>query len=73
MQNYITDATKVPLVGLGGTLFGGKFPTLVGVIFLIIVLVSPDGLMGVWDRLFQGGGRFGRWRPWEARAGSSGA
>jgi branched-chain amino acid transport system permease protein len=52
MQNYITDATKVPLLGFGGTLFGGKFPTLVGIIFLLIVLVSPNGLLGIWDRAF---------------------
>jgi branched-chain amino acid transport system permease protein len=52
MQNYITDATKVPLLGFGSTLFGGKFPTLVGIIFLLIVLVSPNGLLGIWDRAF---------------------
>lgn len=65
MQNYITDATKVPLLGFGGTLFGGKFPTLVGVIFLVIVLVSPGGLMGIWDRAFELRGRLARWRPVE--------
>jgi branched-chain amino acid transport system permease protein len=54
MQNYITDATKVPLLGFGGTIFGGRFPTLVGIIFLAIVLVSPDGLMGLWGRTVQG-------------------
>jgi branched-chain amino acid transport system permease protein len=54
MQPYITDATKVPLLGFGGTLFGGRFPTLVGIIFLVIVLVSPDGLMGLWGRAVQG-------------------
>jgi branched-chain amino acid transport system permease protein len=54
MQNYITDATKVPLLGFGGTIFGGRFPTLVGIIFLAIVLVSPDGLMGLWGRAVQG-------------------
>ena len=28
-----------------------RFHTLIGVIFLVIVLVSPDGLMGLWARL----------------------
>jgi branched-chain amino acid transport system permease protein len=27
-----------------------RFETLIGVIFLVIVLVSPDGLMGIWGR-----------------------
>ena len=27
-----------------------RFHTLIGVIFLVIVLVSPDGLIGLWDR-----------------------
>jgi branched-chain amino acid transport system permease protein len=63
MQNYITDATKVPLLGFGGTIFGGKFPTLVGIVFLVIVLVSPGGLMGAWDRAFELRGQWRRWRP----------
>ncbi|HLM27038.1 MAG TPA: branched-chain amino acid ABC transporter permease [Thermoleophilaceae bacterium] len=29
---------------------GERFPTLIGLIFLVIVLVSPDGLVGLWDR-----------------------
>jgi branched-chain amino acid transport system permease protein len=62
MQNYITDATKVPLLGFGGTIFGGRFPTLVGIIFLAIVLVSPDGLMGLWGRGLQGWKRVQSWR-----------
>jgi hypothetical protein len=37
---------------LGGTLFGGSFNTVIGIIFLAIVLISPDGLMGIWDRAF---------------------
>ncbi len=56
MDNYITDATRIPLLGFGGTLFGGRFPTVIGIIFLLIVLVSPGGLMGIWDRGF---GAFG--------------
>jgi branched-chain amino acid transport system permease protein len=53
MQNYITTSTHVPLLGFGGTLFGGSFNTLIGIIFLAIVVVSPDGLMGLWGRLFR--------------------
>ena len=33
--------------------FGGSFNTIIGVIFLIIVLASPDGLMGLWDRVWR--------------------
>jgi branched-chain amino acid transport system permease protein len=52
MQNEITTTTHVPLLGFGGTIFGGSFNTLVGIIFLAIVIVSPDGLLGLWGRLF---------------------
>jgi branched-chain amino acid transport system permease protein len=70
MDNYITESTRIPLLGFGGTLFGGRFPTVVGVIFLLIVLVSPGGLMGIWDRgfeLIRGGG----WRR-QAATGKTG-
>jgi branched-chain amino acid transport system permease protein len=30
---------------------GPRFHTLIGVIFLVVVLVSPGGLIGLWDRL----------------------
>jgi branched-chain amino acid transport system permease protein len=53
MDTYITSNTHIPLLGFGGTLFGGSFNTIVGIIFLLIVLVSPDGLMGIWSRLFE--------------------
>ena len=46
MQNYITSSTHIPLLGFGGTLFGGSFNTIIGIIFLAIVVVSPDGLHG---------------------------
>jgi branched-chain amino acid transport system permease protein len=29
---------------------GDRFNTLIGAIFLVIVLLSPGGLLGVWDR-----------------------
>jgi len=60
MQNYITTTTHIPLLGFGGTLFGGSFNTIIGIIFLAIVVVSPDGLLGLWERLFKTGGRWGR-------------
>jgi branched-chain amino acid transport system permease protein len=39
---------------------GARFHTLIGAIFLVIVLVSPGGLMGLWERaltVFSGGRR----------------
>jgi branched-chain amino acid transport system permease protein len=43
IQNYVrTDS--LPIVG-------GTFHTLIGVIFLVIILVSPGGLMGIWESL----------------------
>jgi branched-chain amino acid transport system permease protein len=52
IQNYVRDF-HVPGLSMGGTLFGGTFNTVVGIIFLVIVLVSPGGLMGIWDRAFR--------------------
>ena len=52
MSTYITPNTHIPGLGLGGTLFGGSFNTIIGIIFLAIVVVSPDGLSGIWARLF---------------------
>jgi branched-chain amino acid transport system permease protein len=49
MQNYVRDF-HVPGLSLGGTLFGGSFNTVIGIIFLAIVLVSPTGLFGIWER-----------------------
>ena len=49
IQNYVRDF-HVPGLSFGGTLFGGSFNTVIGIIFLLIVLVSPGGLMGIWDR-----------------------
>jgi branched-chain amino acid transport system permease protein len=40
INNYVRHS--VPLVG-------GSFNTVIGLIFLAIVVVSPDGLMGLWD------------------------
>jgi branched-chain amino acid transport system permease protein len=42
IQNYVrTD--DIPVIG-------GTFRTIVGAIFLVIVLVSPSGLTGLWER-----------------------
>jgi hypothetical protein len=45
------------LLGFGGTLFGGSFNTVIGIIFLAIVVVSPNGLLGLWDRFLDRSGR----------------
>ncbi|HEX4745616.1 MAG TPA: branched-chain amino acid ABC transporter permease [Gaiellaceae bacterium] len=54
INNYVRDV-ELPVVG-------GSFNTIIGLIFLAIVIVSPDGLMGIWDRL---------WRSLGKRTGSS--
>jgi branched-chain amino acid transport system permease protein len=48
INNEVTN--RIPSDGLW--LVGGTFNTVVGLIFLAIVVVSPDGLMGLWDRLW---------------------
>jgi branched-chain amino acid transport system permease protein len=67
MQNYVRDF-HMPGLSFGGTLFGGTFNTIIGILFLLIVLVSPGGLMGIWDRVSAVSGRVrGRLLPTEAR------
>jgi branched-chain amino acid transport system permease protein len=44
INNYVRDVS-VPVVG-------GSFNTVIGLIFLAIVIISPGGLMGLWDRLW---------------------
>ncbi len=58
IDNYVRDVS-VPLLG-------GSFNTIIGLIFLVIVLVSPDGLMGVWGRLTSRGRARGGDPPAEA-------
>jgi branched-chain amino acid transport system permease protein len=41
---------RIPSDGL--PVIGGTFNTVIGFIFLAIVLISPDGLMGIWERLW---------------------
>jgi len=44
INNYVRDVS-VPLLG-------GSFNTVIGFTFLAIVIVSPSGLMGLWDRVW---------------------
>jgi branched-chain amino acid transport system permease protein len=44
INNYVRDVS-LPIVG-------GSFNTVIGLIFLAIVIISPGGLMGLWDRLW---------------------
>jgi branched-chain amino acid transport system permease protein len=46
INNEITN--RIPSSGL--PVIGVTFNTVIGLIFLAIVIVSPDGLMGIWDR-----------------------
>ena len=55
INNYVRDV-EVPVLG-------GSFPTVIGFIFLFIVLVSPDGLMGIWKRVLALLQRVGRSGP----------
>jgi branched-chain amino acid transport system permease protein len=43
INNYVRDI-EVPVLG-------GSFNTIIGLIFLAVVVVSPGGLMGLWDRI----------------------
>jgi branched-chain amino acid transport system permease protein len=44
LNNYAPDVDAI----------GDRFHTLIGVVFLIIVLVSPNGLIGLWERVTAG-------------------
>jgi branched-chain amino acid transport system permease protein len=58
INNYIRDSWLTDL--LDDVKIGGSFNTIIGLIFLAIVIVSPDGLVGLWDRMWgfarRGGG-----------------
>jgi branched-chain amino acid transport system permease protein len=58
INNYVRDSWLTDL--LDTLRIGGGFNTIIGLVFLVIVIVSPDGLMGIWDRL------------WGIRAGGKG-
>ncbi len=48
ISNEVTN--RIPSEGLW--VVGGSFNTIIGVFFLAIVIASPDGLMGLWDRIW---------------------
>lgn len=48
INNYVRDSWLTRL--LDDIHVGGSFTTIIGVVFLLIVIVSPDGLLGMWDR-----------------------
>ena len=50
ISNEVTN--RIPEGGLW--LVGGSFNTVIGLAFLLIVIASPDGLMGLWDRIWNG-------------------
>jgi len=47
---YINDRLASTDFSIGGQKLG-TFNSLIGLIFLAIVLVSPDGLLGIWEKL----------------------
>jgi branched-chain amino acid transport system permease protein len=54
VNNYVRDVPGLNLIGLSED----RFNTIIGIIFLVIVLVSPDGLVGIGSmigRLFKRG------------------
>jgi branched-chain amino acid transport system permease protein len=56
LDNYSRDWTPE----IGSVLGPERFNTIIGIVFLIIVLLSPGGLVGLWERISD---RFKRGRP----------
>ena len=56
INNEVTN--RIPSDGL--PVIGGTFNTIIGFIFLALVIVSPDGLMGLWERIWDVARRRGR-------------
>jgi len=56
INNEVTN--RIPSDGL--PVIGGTFNTIIGFVFLALVIVSPDGLMGLWDRMWDAARRRGR-------------
>jgi len=48
INNEVTN--RIPSDGL--PVIGGTFNTVIGIVFLAIVIASPDGLVGIWDRIW---------------------
>ncbi len=57
INNYVRDSWLTRL--LDTVHVGGSFTTIIGLIFLAIVIFSPDGLIGLWDRIWSFFGRSG--------------
>ena len=47
LNNYLRSVPGLGHVGISPE----RFHTAIGIVFLVIVLVSPSGLMGIWERL----------------------
>jgi branched-chain amino acid transport system permease protein len=47
LDNYSREWTPT----VGNVLGPERFNTILGVVFLVIVLISPGGLVGLWDRV----------------------
>ena len=60
ISNVIQSSWPNGIPGIGGT-----FITIIGLVFLLVVVVSPDGLMGLWQRY----GGLDRLRPGRRDAG----
>jgi branched-chain amino acid transport system permease protein len=46
LQNYLRDVPLLDEIGIPEE----RFHTAIGIVFLIIVLLSPDGLLGLWEK-----------------------
>ena len=46
LDNYSREWTP----SIGNVLGPERFNTLIGIVFLVIILISPGGLVGIWDR-----------------------
>ena len=71
INNYIRDSWLTEV--LDTVRIGGSFNTIIGLVFLLIVVLSPDGLMGLWDRAWSTvrrprGGSGPRWRDPSSKA-----
>jgi len=70
IDNYSREYTP----SIGDVLGPGRFNTVIGVIFLVIVLASPGGLVGLWENVKErlGRGRGERGSPQSGTAGHEG-
>ena len=47
LQNYLRDVPLLDEIGIPEE----RFHTAIGIVFLVIVLLSPDGLLGLWEKM----------------------